>query len=217
MGRKHILLLHVYLLLMSLTTDEISTEEKIKKAAMEAFTRKGYHATTTRDIAAAADINIASLHYYFRSKDNLFQLVARGSLIQFNNLMIEVFAAQVPLKDKIYNFVERFTDFYVENPYLPGFIVAETERNSEVFNEVVKFSDNNSILREQLLELETAGQIRSTSLANFISNLVGLTIFPFLCKNILSQEMNLDNDGFEAMLDSRKKMIPRMIINDLYI
>ena len=54
-------------------TEKASTEEKIKKAARKLFTKNGFDAVKTRDIAAEAGINLALLNYYFRSKDALIQ------------------------------------------------------------------------------------------------------------------------------------------------
>src|SRR5688500_7452128 len=59
-----------------------STEEKIKEAARKVFTKKGYAATRTRDIAEEADINLALLNYYFRSKEKLFDIVMTENLQQ---------------------------------------------------------------------------------------------------------------------------------------
>src|SRR5689334_10623217 len=64
-------------------TDDHSTEEKIKLAARKIFTQKGFSATRTRDIAEAAGINLALLNYYFRSKENLFNIVMMENLQQF--------------------------------------------------------------------------------------------------------------------------------------
>ena len=41
-----------------------NTEIKIKDAAKSLFLKKGYSATTTRDIARESDINLAMLNYY---------------------------------------------------------------------------------------------------------------------------------------------------------
>ena len=48
------------------------TEIKIKTAAKSLFLKKGYSATTTREIAKESDINLALLNYYFTSKCKLF-------------------------------------------------------------------------------------------------------------------------------------------------
>ena len=51
------------------------TEIKIKTAAKSLFLRKGYSATTTRDISKESDINLALLNYYFTSKKKLFEII----------------------------------------------------------------------------------------------------------------------------------------------
>ena len=53
----------------------LSTEEKFKEAARIVFTKKGYAATKTRDIAEQAGLNLALLNYYFRSKEKLFEII----------------------------------------------------------------------------------------------------------------------------------------------
>ena len=57
---------------MSAKELDITTEEKIKQAAKAVFQKKGFAATRTRDIAEEADINLALLNYYFRSKEKLY-------------------------------------------------------------------------------------------------------------------------------------------------
>ncbi len=55
--------------------NEDSKEEKIKEAARGIFTQKGFLATTIRDIAAEANLNVAAINYYFRSKEKLFEFI----------------------------------------------------------------------------------------------------------------------------------------------
>ena len=60
----------------------LSTEEKFKEAARVVFTRKGYAATKTRDIAEEAGLNLALLNYYFRSKEKLFEIIMLEKITQ---------------------------------------------------------------------------------------------------------------------------------------
>ena len=53
----------------------IKTEEQIFEAAMAVFFEKGYYGARMQDISDKAGINKALLHYYYRSKDNLFEMV----------------------------------------------------------------------------------------------------------------------------------------------
>ena len=55
-------------------------QDRLLDAAEELFCDHGFEATTIRDIAAAADCNIASINYYFGSKENLYTEVWRRHL-----------------------------------------------------------------------------------------------------------------------------------------
>ncbi|NLF41970.1 MAG: helix-turn-helix transcriptional regulator [Bacteroidales bacterium] len=56
-------------------TKNKNTERKIFDAATELFLEKGVDRTSVREIAAKANINLALMNYYFRSKENLFETV----------------------------------------------------------------------------------------------------------------------------------------------
>jgi AcrR family transcriptional regulator len=53
--------------------DTQDTRELLLKAASKLFAEKGFEAVTTRNLAKAADVNIAMIAYYFGSKDGLFK------------------------------------------------------------------------------------------------------------------------------------------------
>ncbi|MEV8508767.1 TetR/AcrR family transcriptional regulator [Actinoplanes sp. NPDC051475] len=53
-----------------------STRARLLEAAVTAFAAKGYHATTTRDIAAAAGMSPAALYIHHKSKEELLYLIA---------------------------------------------------------------------------------------------------------------------------------------------
>jgi len=62
-------------------TDEqrLKTEEQIFAAAMEVFFEKGYYGARMQDISDKAGINKALLHYYYRSKDKMFESVFKNN------------------------------------------------------------------------------------------------------------------------------------------
>ncbi len=53
---------------------------RVLLAAATAFAERGFHATTTRDIAAAAGLSPAALYVYFRSKEEVLYQIARSTL-----------------------------------------------------------------------------------------------------------------------------------------
>jgi len=194
----------------------LTTEQKIHQAAIDVFTRKGYAGTKTRDIADAAGINVATLHYYHRTKDQLFQLVAKESMEEFTIIFFEIFKTGRPLKEKIYMFVEEYTNLFRRKPYLSTFCLMESERNIEMFREIIDFRQSNLILEPQLKELAAAGEIRPISTPNFVSALVGMTIYPFITRASMHYAHDLDAEGYQQVLEEQKRMIPEMIIGYLW-
>ena len=53
--------------------DSAQTRARILAAAIEAFAAGGASGTTTRTIARAAGVSLATLHHHFGSKDDLYQ------------------------------------------------------------------------------------------------------------------------------------------------
>ena len=194
----------------------LTTEDKIKIAATQVFTEKGYAAAKTRDIAEAAGINIASLHYYYRSKDKLFQIVIGETMDRFSKLMDGVLDNEEPLHEKIRQFTIMYIDFIKENPYVPMFILSESNKDPQKIYHMMKNDHHMTVLENQINELITTKVIRPVSIDNFFCNLIGLIVFPFLSKSLMKIKTGLDDAGFERMLEERKTMVPEMIIKYLY-
>lgn len=197
-------------------TAVLGTEERIRLAAIKVFTEKGFEATKTRDIAAEAAINIASLHYYYRSKEKLFEMVIGETMGRFSGLLDQVLNGPRPLHEKIRAFAPAYIDFLKENPFLPMFILSESQRNLPMLATMMDNERSLHVLEEQLTELTAAKLIRPISIHNFIVNLVGMVIFPFLSKSLIKFKTGLDEATYFEMLEERKTLIPEIIISHLY-
>lgn len=195
--------------------DNLSTEEKIIKAAQNVFVRKGYSGTKTRDIAEEAGINIASLHYYYRSKDKLFELVIGEALNRFSSGMDKILGSDLPLEEKVRSFVDKYITFFKQNPYIPMFIMSEALTNPERMSEMLDRQKAIDKLASQFNRLVEQGAIRKMHHAQFMMNLIGLTAFPFVSRPILMKKAGVNEAEFEDLLEERKEMIPDMIFSYL--
>jgi AcrR family transcriptional regulator len=109
-----------------------STEEKIKEAARLVFTKKGYAATRTRDIAEEAGINLALLNYYFRSKEKLFDIIMLETLQRFISGMKAMLNDEsTSLEKKIQVIANNYIDLITAQPDLPLFILSELRANPD--------------------------------------------------------------------------------------
>mgnify|MGYP000024325752 FL=1 len=68
---------------MTTTNNNEDLEKKIIEAAKELFIENGFAETSMSDIAAKVGINRPALHYYFRTKDKMFQAVFGNIILSF--------------------------------------------------------------------------------------------------------------------------------------
>ena len=99
------------------------TEEKIFEAATEVFIEKGMDGARMQDIATHAGINKALLHYYFRTKDQLFNVVFEMISRKILKKFAPVFDKNLTLEEKIRFFFREHITFLQKNPKLPAFLL----------------------------------------------------------------------------------------------
>ncbi|MCE3255410.1 MAG: transcriptional regulator [Rickettsiaceae bacterium] len=75
-------------------TKNSSVKEKILEAAITVFSQSGFDAARTRDICALAEVNISTLHYHFKSKDNIYKSVIQKINDQTNQSMMPTMIRQ---------------------------------------------------------------------------------------------------------------------------
>ncbi|WP_289013186.1 TetR/AcrR family transcriptional regulator [uncultured Capnocytophaga sp.] len=200
-------------------TKDISTEERIKVAARKVFHQKGFAGTRTRDIAEEAGINHAMLNYYFRSKEKLFGIVMMETMAQFFkgvNLMLN--DESTSLDEKIDLIVSNYVDLLLKEPELPTFILNEVRPNPQAFVEQnpIKEALTHSVLTRQYAEAVARGEVTEPNLMQAILNVIGLVIFPFIAKPILTSIINIPEEQYKALMLQRKTLIPQWIKGILY-
>jgi len=184
----------------------LSTEEKIMEAARNIFTRKGFAAARTRDIAEEAGINLALLNYYFRSKQKLFDRVMAEKMRQFFGAVAPVMMDHcTTLEAKISHIACHYIDLLRANPDLPLFVLNEIRNNTAHFAESMQVG---SILRESSFVLQLKQKRPDIHPLQFVLSLLGMIIFPFIGRPVFNAVQALDDGAFNRLMDERKKLIP---------
>ena len=199
---------------MAKETANASTELKIKQAAQKVFMQKGYAAARTRDIAEAAGINLALLNYYFRSKEKLFDIIMLENLQQFIEGIKEILNnRKTSIEQKVEAIVTNYIDLLTRQPDLPLFILHELRTHPK---EIVSKIDrdkfiNKSYFMQQIKDAVKQGKIAPVNPLHFLMNIISLTIFPFVASPILQNIGGLNQQDFNALMEERKKLIPKWI------
>ena len=193
-----------------------TTEMRILGAAKKVFVRKGMAGARMQDIADEAGINKAMLHYYFRSKVKLFEVIFMEAANKLFPRINSIFSSDQPLFEKIESFCEEYISVVMENPYLPLFVLNEINQDPEYFLKKVwvgKSKPNPSRFLEQMEREIKKGTIKRISPLHLLMNLVSMTIFPFVAKPMFQKNLGLDELQFRTVMEQRKKEIPKFIID----
>ena len=183
-------------------------EPRIIEAAKRVFVRKGYEAATMSDVAAEVGIGRTALHYYYRTKEILFDAI-------FGQLLSSLLPNIDRVLDEKSTMLEKMpviVDLYM----FPNFVVGELNRDPErLFQTVLK--DPKKIqpilrLRRQIEEEMDKGLLRKMPVIDLVSTLVSLVVFPLLIRKPLAAAF-LDNDmgRFEEYMDRRRDLIVEVI------
>jgi AcrR family transcriptional regulator len=202
----------------------IENEKKILDAACKVFIAKGFDGTRMQEIADEAGINKSLLHYYYRSKDKLFEVVFIDAFKGLFPIIEKVFTKEGTLFERIEQFVKAYITIIQNNPYIPIFVLHELNNNAEklplLFNAITKAKENNLLGKlSMLIEIEVQkGTIRPIKAEQLFANIVSLSIFPFVSKPILKGVL-FDNDEnmFNQFIENRKTEVAEFVINSIKI
>lgn len=195
-----------------------STEKKILDAAKKVFIRKGMYGARMQEIADEAGINKALLHYYFRSKNKLFEAIFQETFREFVPRAFSILKAEMPFEEKIEKFVSNYIDVVSENPFMPIFIINEINQKPERLSDIANMmSAIKAEISTDLNEKVESGEYRAIDPVQLFSSLISMTVFPFLAKPIIQGAFSYSDEEFAHFLLERKKLIPDMILNYLKI
>jgi AcrR family transcriptional regulator len=198
-----------------MSENEKLTEEKIFEAATIVFEEEGLSGARMQSIADRAGINKALLHYYFRTKDHLFEAVftklAKKMFMKFN----PIFENNLSLEEKIRFFFKEHITFMQQNPKLPGFILNEINHNPQRIQKLIKNIEFKNLwlkIMEQHKDELYKYNITEETLPQIMTTIASLSVFPFAAKGIL--EVIFENMGvdFDKFIELRKNFAAEFVI-----
>jgi AcrR family transcriptional regulator len=200
-------------------TEDKNTEATILEAAKRVFLRKGLFGSRMQEIANDAGINKSLLHYYYRSKQLLFEAVFKQAFGLMAPKINTVLNSELELEEKIQSLTHNFISFVIKHPYLPTFVIQELNSNPEFVATLIneKNFPNIAVFKKQVDELVAAGKIKPINPDQLFINVLSLTIFPFIAAPLLKGFTRLDDEAYEALLEARKTEVSDFIINAIKI
>lgn len=195
-----------------------ATEQKILSAAKDVFVEKGFDGARMQEIANKAGINKALMHYYFRSKDNLFNAIFKEAFYQFIPKLGENFQSDNPLMVKIEQFVLDYIELIKAKPHIPLFVLHELTRNQNFVEKMLIDNDNIPVnyWMESVIKAIEREEIIPVDPKHLLVNMVSMCVFPFIGQPILNVLIfNNDRSAFNDFVEERKVHIVEFIRNSI--
>lgn len=191
--------------------ETLDTAAKILRAAEEEFMEKGYGNAKMMSIATRAGVSHSMLHYYYRSKEKLFQMVFDEKAQLIVGILEGIHGKGFDLKDVIAQFVRNQFNLLMENDRFVWFIINELIHNEENMTKVIdivksKLSDYLLWFNDVLTKEIESGRIRSISGRSLIMNIISLNASSFLCIPVL-KKLEPEMDINEYLINRREENV----------
>lgn len=196
------------------------TEEKIIQAATEVFLQKGKDGARMQEIADHAGINKALLHYYFRSKDRLYDKVFETTLESFFGEFFDAILENDNPQQFLKGFIEKYINALSRRPEVIRFIIWEIGQGGVNFSKVAQaiFAERGfseipfpAIIQQAI----NKGEIRPVDPVQFMLSAIGMCLYPFIAQPLIEKLFVGIQVNSAAFLENRKKEVFDLIWNGI--
>ena len=195
----------IYTFMIDAETPKINKRQQLLETAERLFAREGYDAVTIRDVAKAADMNIAMITYYFGSKEKLFEEIIRTRKPDITEKLTALKDMDISPWEKITQTIDIYIDKLFSRRDFNQVVMREMALKQRPFHVslVLDMVENNfKIIGDFIREGEQKGVFRYTDVELTTLTLIG-SIFQMvnnssLCGRMLKEEP-------EAVFSERNK------------
>ncbi|WP_460761068.1 TetR/AcrR family transcriptional regulator [Niabella terrae] len=197
-----------------MSAKDSNTEKLIRDTAMRVFFREGRFQATTQEIADAAGVNRTLVHYYFRSRDQLFQKVLEEGRVEFYKKIDEIVKPEQSFRDKIKHLIDIWMEQGMKYPFLDTYLVSQLNKPEMVAALTANDNSNrqkiNAFYADIRAEME-AGNIASMEPIHFLLNLAAMVSYPIIMRPLLERALEMNTISFNLIIQGRKEAILKTV------
>lgn len=195
-------------------------EEQILLVAKELFMQYGYEGVSTTQVAKAVGCNQALVHYYYRTKQNLFKIICQQEIQKMLKILADIPQEDISFENFIEKIIEAQIGFLKNNPDAPFFIIGELRHNSEVLKMMRElFSEFGKEIvgkiRMFVQMKQSKGELKDISIEDLLIDIVSLDVMSFVGQVLFTQILKMDSQTQEVFLERRKTHIKKLILSSI--
>lgn len=198
--------------------DKVNMEQKILESAEKLFMEQGFASTTTAKIAKEAGCNQALVHYYYRTKEQLFERIYKEKMQLMVNSVTNINTSGSTFEEKVVGVINAHWDFLTKNPLIVWFALRENLNGStaliNLFMKEIKpkaalvFSQLEKDLNEEIEK----GNISPISIYDLLLTIISLDVAHFVIMPFYNIIMGDKESSVKEVLDNRKTEVIRTVL-----
>lgn len=197
---------------MSNQSKKDHTQELIKETTKNLFFVQGRFAATTQEIAYEAGVNRTLINYYFRSRDNLVQIVSDEAHRVEKEKSEVIMRSDLNFKEKISKFIEESLQTSLKYPYLETYIVSQINKGS-CQKKDIQSEDLQNLYKDIEVEMDL-GNIEKIEPVQFLFNMISLLVFPSAARPLIKDNMMISDEEFDRLISERKDIILNLLFKN---
>ena len=193
-------------------------EQEILLAAEKLFAEKGFKGATTSLIAAEAGVTHAMLHYYFRTKEQIFLKVCDSYMEEVRSELRPIMEPAVYDVKLIKTVTEICFDFFSSHSGQMSLFLEVAKERPELLEEYVaelgRYMGGAITAHQERTESAVReGKINDISFSDLLLDIVSVCASPFFFEPVVDNIMKMDAARKKEFLESRKREAVELIAN----
>ncbi len=184
------------------------TREKLVETARKLFLEKGYDGLKMQELADRAGMNKGLLHYYFKTKEAIFQAIFKDAVQDLFGGVAKELLSNHPLEIKMHTIIDMYFNKLSANPGLPLFVLSEIHRNASLKG-LISFADIVPIFIKGISTIPFKSESERNQFLNLVLSIVSLCVFPFAAQPVLSQLIP-SSIKFEEFIAQRRGYVKKI-------
>lgn len=197
-------------------------EMRIREVAQELFFKQGYAATSTTQIAKEVGCTQALVHYYYRTKENLFRQIYLEQVEAALAVVAQSLVSEESFDRFLENAISRYFDTLMSNPRLPFFVLEELINNPErrrYLRENFVKKPSYAMLYMQFdarVKAERqAGRLAKVEAFDIMISIASLTVFTFVSLPMYQDLLSQTDEQVKEYILHRKAEVTRLVLQGL--
>lgn len=204
-----------------LMTNEKDIQKNILNAATKVFIAKGKSGARMQEIADEAGVNKMLLHYYFKTKELLFEEVLKNTLTDLYYSVVEISYNTNSFKDTLEVFIDKHFEYLYKQRDVLGFLLWEVSHTGQDMQQLITQTFQKlgntplDALTKKVNEAIANGEIKKIQPLDFAFNLFSLNVFFFIAFPFIELFSNINDSEKQLLMEQRKKEVFRILWNDI--